>query len=242
MLCVIAVTASSCSSGGSESAKPQEKPLALSDIATDGWIDLTTDPLPKAPKNPNKTAANDYDRAAQILHQWAQATLGPPEETLAAVPKEVRVELEEIADAGPARNVSLGAQFGEGLAAKSVWGTGVWRETSAKPLHLEYQTRVLWELEDADGNVRLVGMVRTHALIDDGETRSIGHSWQEFGADDCALAIEEDIRPGGDIAEQNKDLRTFVDIANSLEVVPPDFSADDVVDEQFVERCRAGTV
>ncbi|NLC98607.1 MAG: hypothetical protein GX678_05995, partial [Actinomycetales bacterium] len=176
------------------------------------------------------------------LHQWAQATLGPPEETRAAVPKEVRVELEEIADAGPARNVSLGAQFGEGLAAKSVWGTGVWRETSAKPLHLEYQTRVLWELEDADGNVRLVGMVRTHALIDDGETLSIGQSWQEFGADDCALAIEEDIRPGGDIAEQNKDLRTFVDIANSLEVVPPDFSADDVVDEQFVERCRAGTV
>lgn len=240
VLCVLVASVSGCSSENSTPESTQEKPLTLSDLDMEGWTDLNADPFPKAPKNPNKTTAKDYDRAAQILHQWALATLGSPEKTLAAVPKEVRAELDSIADAAPARNVSLGAQFADGLAAKSVWGTGAWRETSAKPLHLEFQTRVLWELDGGDGNVRLVGLVRTHALIDDGKSLSIGQSWQEFGADDCALAIEEVIRPGGDVAEQNKDLRKFVDIANSPDVLPPNFSADDVVDDQFVERCRAG--
>lgn len=240
VFCVIVVTVSGCSSGDPEAKARHEQPLSLADLDMDGWVNLSTDSLPQAPRNPNKVPAAKQERAELILHRWASAALGDPEQTLDSAPKDVRHELELMADAGPARGVSLGTGFGEGLTVKSRWGTGVWKETSAAPLHLEYQTRVLWELEDADGQVRLVGMVRTHVLVNDGESISIGQSWQEFGADDCALVVEETIRPGGDVAEQNKDLRRFEEIANSAEVVSPDFSEDDVVDQEFANRCRAG--
>ena len=123
--------------------------------------------------------------------------------------------------------------------------TTAWKVSTAKDdggrayVLLELQTRAAYEVRVKDGPSRVIGVLRVHGLsayADTTDDFGVSGSWQEFGAGDCALALDDDT------AEALKDLRTFIEVGDGSKLVMPKLGVEEQVDEEYLKRCRDGSV
>ena len=107
---------------------------------------------------------------------------------------------------------------------------------------LQLQTRAAYEVRVGDdGPTRVVGVLRVHGLSAyPGTTDDFGVSggWQEFGAVDCALALDDDLVPDDDLTASEDDLRTFVRVGDGARLQMPSLGDEQQVDAEYLQRCR----
>lgn len=248
--------------GGDDDSLPAPDQITIDSLDLD-WPQAQGDTLdptapPEVPKGFDETR---YGRMVDALTTWASAT------TLDA---EVRSSDDPAAAVGADLPDAIGSQVSElgaqtvspRLAVANVFAddvtvlgepriTTAWRAETierdgAPALSLKLQTRTAYEVRiGEDGPKRVIGMLRVHELITrTGETGDIGvgFSWQEFGASDCTLALDDALRPDQETAPAREDLATFVEVGSGDTVEMPDLGDGETVDQEYLDRCRAGQV
>ena len=129
--------------------------------------------------------------------------------------------------------------------------TSAWKVTTEKDaanktfMRLELQTRAAYEVRLGDGGTRVIGVLRVHSLSAYNDTTDdfgVGGGWQEFGAGDCALALDDALVPDSDRDESLKDLKTFIRVGSGTKLEMPELPAQDKVDDEYLKRCRDGQV
>lgn len=230
--------------------------LGLDWPRADGTLDAG-DP----PAAPPGFDADTLARMASILTDWAGAAALDGEVWHSAKP------LDLIADALPAKvAATLRAQtkgvVSPRLAVANVFASTVtvgaplvttaWKVRTAKDaagtsfMVLELQTRTAYEVRlGAGGPTRVIGMLRVQGLsayVDTVDDFGVTGGWQEFGASDCALALDDDLVPDNDPEIAAKDLARFITVGDGAALMMPPLTSDQKVDEDYLKRCRDGSV
>lgn len=203
-----------------------------------------------------------YDQMVSDLKAWATAS---------TVDEEVwqsKTALEQVAAALPAKtDATFLAQAKEQpsprLAAANVFSdrvtvvgtplvTTAWQvkavdDDTEKPYYvLELQTRAAYEVRlGENGPSRVIGMLRVHALsafADTTDNFGVSFGWQEFGASDCSLALDDSLIPDADLEGAAEDLKKFIAVGSENAVVMPELDEDQKVDSNYLKRCREGSI
>jgi hypothetical protein len=128
----------------------------------------------------------------------------------------------------------------------SAWKITTDKDEAGKPyVLLELQTRAAYEVRLGDGSTRVIGVLRVHGLSayqDTTDDFGVGGGWQEFGAGDCALALDDALEPDSDRAQGLKDLKTFIRIGKGTKLEMPKLPVQEQVDSEYLKRCRDGQV
>lgn len=237
---IVTLAATCARPNGSD--QTQAGPLALGDLNTLGWTDFSqlqsVDLLP--PDVPEGVDEAEYDTVVRHLSAWAKGSLEANGVQGSQLDAEFVELLAELTDRGPSGLLIERTPFADGLQTSQVRGTAVWELVSESPLTLQLQTRVVWQLRNPAGAESLIAVVRTHGAAYQAGAWGLAGAWQEFGADDCALALDGVLRPGGEIASQTQDLRRFEAFAQTKELQGLEFADDEILDDAFLERCRTG--
>jgi hypothetical protein len=264
VVAVLAVTAG-CSGGSDGEAQARPTPArstapSMSLASVDVAWPRAGDELdaPKVPAAPGGFPAGLISRMAGVLTDWATET------TLDDDVRHSGSPVDEVADELPAEvDAALRAQTKDAVSPRlrianvladdvDVVGapavTTAWKvaadtdEAGRRFVLLQLQTRAAYEVRTgADGPVRVIGVLRVHGLSAyPGTTTDFGVSggWQEFGAGDCALALDDHLVPDTDIAKVRRDLATFVEVGDGDQLVMPALDDEEQVDVQYLKRCR----
>lgn len=269
VLAVVLLAGAGCTSGSDE---PEESaPAAATSSArvvtldsleldwprTDGSLE-TAEP-PAAPEGVEPEA---YDRMARDLVTWATAST--VDENLWRS-KEPLADIIDVLPAGTAAKLrtQAEAQTSPRLAVANVFSdrvtvvgqpqvTSAWKVTTVdedvdRPyVVLELQTRAAYEVRlGENGPSRVIGVLRVHALSAfDNTTDDFGVSgaWQEFGAGDCSLALDDSLIPDADLDGSAAEIKKFIAVGDKDEVVMPDLGKEEQVDSDYLQRCRQGSV
>jgi hypothetical protein len=197
-------------------------------------------------------------RMADTLTEWAQVS------TLDEIARDSVTPLDDIAEVLPAPVVAaLRDQTKDAVSprlavanvfADDVTVVGAPRVTTAWGLStqvdeagrqyvlLELQTRAAYEVRLAvDSPIRVIGVLRVHGLSaypDTTDDFGVSGGWQEFGAVDCALALDDDLTPDSDAKASKADLTTFVEVGDGDTLDMPSLDDEQQVDAQYLQRCR----
>lgn len=260
-----------CSGGSDEAASPPAatsdaptptravtlESLDLDWPQADGKLDAG-DPPPA----PDGLDSGVYDQMVKDLKAWATASTVDEEMWHSKAP------LDTIAGLLPSKtSETLRAQVKEQasprLAVANVFSdrvkvigspvvTTAWQVKSVdddteKPyIVLELQTRAAYEVRlGENGPSRVIGMLRVHALsafTDTTDDFGVSTGWQEFGAGDCSLALDDSLIPDADVEGSAADIKKFIAVGSKNAVVMPDLGDDEQVDSNYLKRCRQGAV
>lgn len=252
-----------CSSGSDEPAPaPADSTSApatvtLESIGVD-WPRTTTLDAAEPPAAPKGFDDRLVSRMAEVLTDWAQATTvdpdvwhaaAPARRVAAALPAEVASMLDEQTAGAVSPRLAVANVLGPDV---TVVGeprvTTAWKATTkadefgASYLQLELQTRAAYEVRVGDdGPTRVIGVLRVHGLTAYPATTDdfgVTTGWQEFGAGDCALALDDQLVPDDDLVTAKDDLATFVDVGDQDAVRMPALGSEEKVDAAYRQRCR----
>ncbi|MEV7398616.1 hypothetical protein [Aeromicrobium sp. NPDC092404] len=261
LVLAIAFACAACTSGSEEPSRTAPEELTFASLQLD-WPEAQgrLDP-PALPAAPEGFDAKLLERMAKTLTAWAQQTTVDPDgwgsndplsELRTILPKEAAGTLEEQVRPEVSPNLAVANVFGDDVTVVgSPMVTSAWRvATEEDPadetfVRLELQTRVAYEVRLGDGDTRVIGVLRVQGLTAYPDTTddygTVG-GWQEFGAGDCALAIDDALVPDSDPAQARKDLEAFIRIGNSSKVEMPELPVQEKVDDEYLQRCRDGQV
>lgn len=129
----------------------------------------------------------------------------------------------------------------------TAWQVKTVDDDTEKPYFvLELQTRAAYEVRlGENGPSRVIGMLRVHALsayADSTDNFGVSGGWQEFGAGDCTLALDDSLIPDADLDGAASDLKEFIAVGSKNAVVMPDLGEDERVDSNYLKRCRDGAI
>ena len=96
-----------------------------------------------------------------------------------------------------------------------------------------------------NGGTRVIGVLRVQGLSGYADTTDdfgVTGGWQEFGAGDCDLALDDAFVPDSDRDESLKDLKTFIRVGDSDTLEMPELPVQEKVDAEYLKRCRDGQV
>jgi hypothetical protein len=213
----------------------------------------------RPPAPPDGFDAALLDRMAGLLTDWAQVaaldedvrrSATPIDEVAGVLPEPAGAALRDQTEAAVSPALAVANVFAEDV---TVVGdprvTTAWRQSTEvddagrEYVLLELQTRTAYEVRRGDdGPTRVVGVLRVHGLSAyPGTTDDFGISggWQEFGATDCALALDDDLVPDADVGAAQIDLQTFVTVGDGPRVEMPSLGEEQQVDAEYLQRCRA---
>lgn len=260
---LVVLLVSGCSSGGDPSDQRSSgggSSITLASLDVD-WPTAAGGLEPgKRPATPQGYDDETLDEMASVLADWAQAasvdeavwhSAAPVEQVADAVPDRVAKALRDRVDQLVAPRLSAANVFGDDVEVvgsprvTTAWRVSTDEDESGTPyVLLELQTRTAYEVEADGGPTRVIGMLRVHGLTarqgKDGLGVSFG--WQEFGAGDCALALDDELVPDGDVDQAKQDLRTFVKVGNGSRLRMPPLPPQEQVDDDYLQRCRAGSI
>ncbi len=110
--------------------------------------------------------------------------------------------------------------------------TSAWKVTTEKDeanktfMRLELQTRAAYEVRLGQrrhpGHRRAAGAGPQRATRTRPTTSASSGGWQEFGAGDCDLALDDAFVPDSDRDESLKDLKTFIRVGDSDKLEMPE--------------------
>ncbi|MBC9226112.1 hypothetical protein GL325_07255 [Aeromicrobium sp. 636] len=232
-----------------DAPEPQPTPttsISFEDLGVADWPSPDEARFPEPPARPEWLAAEEYARMVAAVRTWAVQAVASPEQVGAGLPEELAAM---IADAGEddavAPALAQGNVLDPGLEVLATGLTGAWTlSDDGESMNLALQTRAAYEVRTPDGPVRVIGVLRTQGIIAGPDTPEWGTvmGWQEFGAADCAIALDGFLTAGGDADDLQSDLGTFAEIGNGDEAITPELPDDQLVDEDFKRRCEAGRV
>ncbi|AWB91277.1 hypothetical protein C3E78_03030 [Aeromicrobium chenweiae] len=251
-----------CTTGSDEDRGSDPAPQAALSLASLdlGWSRAQALDAGDPPPAPSGVDPATYDRMAASLVSWAEATTldktvwhsASPIDTVAdALPDRAAATLTKQAAAAVSPRLAVANVFADGVTVlgapqvTTAWQVSKAKDEAGKPyVVLELQTRAAYEVRmGADGPVRVIGMLRVHGLSaypDTTEDFGVSSGWQEFGAGDCTLALDDQLVPESDLDETRADLKAFQRVGDADEVEMPDLGDDEQVDEDYLRRCRAG--
>ncbi len=218
--------------------------ITLTDLGIGDWPAASA-PFPEAPARPEGVTKAEYDRMVTTVETWARQAATAPTTVGDGLPPAVAATIATVADEQAAPSLARGTVLDPALEVLGSRMTSAWKLSSADgSTNLSLQTRAAYEVRAPDGPVRVIGVLRTQGVIDSPDSDDWGTvmGWQEFGAADCATALDDFLTPGGDADDQESDLSVFVEIGNGTEAVTPAIDEDEVVNEEFLQRCRAGRI
>ncbi|MCW2769419.1 MAG: hypothetical protein JWR27_852 [Aeromicrobium sp.] len=268
VLVALLVVCSACSGnddktspgGGASAAKGGSITLASLDLdwpAAGSELDAG-----KRPGTPAGFDEDTLDEMASILTDWAQVAAvdgavwhgaAPIEQIADAVPAPVAKALRARVAKVVSPRLSVANVFGDDVTVvgspriTTAWDVSKQKDKDGKTYALlELQTRTAYEVRLDDGASRVIGMLRVQGLYayqgatDDDFGVSFG--WQEFGAGDCALALDDELVPDSDVADAKKDLAAFVKVGNGKKLDMPPLPPQEQVDDDYLNRCRNGSI
>jgi hypothetical protein len=265
LVLAVAALCAACTSGSDE---PSPRP----DAGTNGAVTLESLDLgwpkaqgklvvPRLPAAPEGFDEATLNRMATVLEKWARLSTVDDGMWHSGDPlSDIRTVLPE--DAAETYEQQIKGQVSPHLAFANVFRddvtvvgspmiTSAWRVSADKDpanerfMRLELQTRAAYEVRLGDSGTRVIGVLRVHSLSaynDTSDDFGVGGGWQEFGAGDCALALDDALVPDSDRAEALKDLKTFIRVGNGKKLEMPALPAQDQVDAEYLQRCRDGQV
>ena len=240
-----------CGFGATEPGAPPTstaKPsggVTFSDVKISRWPEVSQQQVPGPPAAPAGLDQREYDQMVAATRSWALSAVAVPPSLSDELPAAVKTTLEETAAEQTAPRLTLVNALDPDVSVKAARMTAAWQVSKDGPTYrVLLQTRAAYEVATEDLGVRVIGVLRTQGVTTEADAESWGVAlgWQEFGADDCAVALEDFLTPGGDARKQAADLQVFVDAGNSAAIVTPQMRADDRVNKQFLNRCESGGV
>lgn len=239
---------------------PKVEQIALSSLKVD-WPAVGDDLEPSAPPEvPEGFDQERYDEMVDTLTTWAEATTIDPEirrsdtpavDVAADLPDDVGAQIEKLTEGRTSPRLAVANVFADDVEVigdplvSTAWKADSVEQDGAPALNLQLQTRAAYQVRVGKGPERVVAVLRVHELVTrTGETGDlgVGYSWQEFGASDCVLAVEDALRPDDDATTARQDLDRFVDASKGDTLKMPKLAEDEVVDEEYLARCKAGAV
>ena len=214
---------------------------------------------------PTPAGFNDevLDRMASLLESWAALstvhdstwhTDDAVGRIADAMPGVIGTSLRALAENQVSPQLSVANVFADDV---TVIGTPMittaWKVSTEKDeegvrfVLLQLQTRAAYEVRVKDGPSRVIGVLRVHGLNADADASDasdafgVSGGWQEFGANDCALALDDNLLPDSDTAKALKDLGTFIKVGDGSKLVMPKLGVEEQVDEEYLKRCRDGS-
>lgn len=241
-------------SGGESDAQsaatpdPQPSPteqISLADLGIDDWPAVTRQQIPEPPSRPVGVDQREYDDMVAAIGAWALQAASRPDTVGEGLPPALADSLDEAFAAQTAPALARGSVLEPGLEVLDSRMTAAWDVTEVEDeTRVSLQTRTAYEVRAEGGPVRVIGVLRTQGLIAVPEAQGWGTilGWQEFGAADCAIALDGFLTPGGDTDDQQHDLTIFAEIGSAPEAVSPALQEEDNIDEDFKRACAAGRV
>ncbi|MET0768121.1 MAG: hypothetical protein ABWY50_10790 [Aeromicrobium sp.] len=224
--------------------------------AADGELDPG-----RRPATPAGFDDETLDEMASVLTDWAQVAAvdgavwhgaSPVEQIADAVPAPVAKALRARVAKIVSPRLSVANVFADDVTVvgsphvTTAWDVSKQKDKSGRTYALlELQTRTAYEVRLDDGPSRVIGMLRVQGLYAyEGATDDLGVSfgWQEFGAGDCSLALDDELVPDSDVADAKKDLATFVAVGNGAKLDMPPLPPQEQVDDDYLKRCRDGSI
>lgn len=262
---IAVLVVSGCSSGDGSDGTPSPTGTSSAGITLDSlgldWPVASGELDPgQRPATPKGFDDDTLDAMAADLTDWAQSaavdaavwhSAAPIEQVADAVPAPVAKALRARVAKLVAPRLSTANVFADDVEVvgsprvTTAWKVSTDQDESGAPyVLLELQTRTAYEVKDDDGPTRVIGMLRVHGLIARQGSDDLGVSfgWQEFGAGDCALALDDELVPDGDVDQARKDLKTFVEVGSSAKLRMPPLPPQEQVDDEYLQRCRAGSI
>lgn len=229
--------------------------VSFAALGIDGWSDVGTFAFPAAPAAPAGVSVDAWAKGVSTIEDWAkQAAFDPAKlptkfeplasKVFADLPSLARKDLTARLAERTAPRLGVANVFKTPVAVRKVKATALWRVTAIEEgvQVLELQTRTAYEVETGGGATTVLGMIRSQGLafrpgVEDAPGTTTG--WQEFGASDCALALNDALEPQPDNPKEVKDVRDFAKYGTAKEWANPPLDEDDVVDEDFLANCRS---
>lgn len=227
---------------------PQPTPteqISLVDLGIDDWPSATAEQFPEPPPRPDGVEAQEYDRMVSVIQTWALQAATEPEAVGEGLPEDLTDAIRDSVADQTSPALASGTVLDPGLDVVGTRMTSAWKlESPGDELQLSLQTRTAYEVTAPDGPIRVIGVLRTQGLVTtpDAEVWGTVMGWQEFGAADCAIALDDFLTPGGDADDQETDLTVFAEIGNGDEAISPALPEGEQVDEDFKRTCEAGRV
>lgn len=215
-----------------------------------------------APEAPDSFNADVYAQMVGDLKAWATTSTADEDVWHSKVPLDHVVEDLPMPTAETLRKQTAD-QASPRLAVANVFSSRVtvigsplvttaWQvktvddDTEQPYVVLELQTRAAYEVRlGENGPSRVVGVLRVHSLsafADTTDDFGVSGGWQEFGAGDCSLALDDSLIPDADVEGAADDLKKFIEVGSQNAVVMPDLGDDEQVDSNYLKRCREGAV
>lgn len=265
-LVAVVLACGACTSGSSDGeSRPSpgaspEPALSLASVGIE-WPPAGEELTPADPP-PVPVGFDDdvFARMTGILEDWAQLTTldedvryspEPIDQVAEALPEKVGGALREQTTAAVSPGLAVANVFADEVTVVGAPRvTTAWRvsteadDAGEQYIRLELQTRAAYEVRlGDDAPTRVVGVLRVHALSayrDTTDDFGVSGGWQEFGALDCALALDDDLIPENNLDTAALDLTTFVEVGTGKKLVMPPLAAEEKVDAEHLQRCRNG--
>jgi len=217
--------------------------------------------VPQLPAAPDGFEAGTLDRMAAVLEKWARLSTvdegmwhsdDPLSDIRAVLPKDAAETYEQQLKGQVSPHLAVANVFGDDVTVVgSPMITSAWKVSTDKDpaneafMSLELQTRGAYEVRLDNGDTHVIGVLRVHSLSaykDTVDDFGVGGGWQEFGAGDCDLALDDALVPDSDRDESLKDLKTFIRVGKGTKLEMPELPAQERVDAEYLKRCRDGQV
>lgn len=239
-----ATTASAGPSAGTSATSAVTTEITLTGLGIDDWPEPSAVAIPAPPARPESLGEEQYRQMTDAVRTWAIQAVTTPSTVGEGLPAGLPDLIASSAAGQTAPGLAKGNVLAPDLDLRGTRMTAAWDVTTTKQgVSVTLQTRAAYEVQAAGEPVRVVAVLRTQgAVAQPGASRwGIASGWQEFGASDCAAAIEDVLRPGGDADDQAEDLAVFVRVGEGSTAQTPELPSEQKVDEDFAERCRAGS-
>lgn len=223
---------------------PTER-MTLADLGLAGWPVADEPELPDAPTRPASIPAAEYDRMVEAVETWSVQAATDPDAVGEGLPKDLVEAIDDAVGAQTVPALARATVLDPDLDVNAARMTGAWRVAEEDgAVNLSLQTRTAYEVRAPGGQTRVIGVLRTQGVVAVPGTEQWGTimGWQEFGAADCAIVLDEFLTPGGDPDDQESDLTVFAEIGKGSEAVTPKLPENEYVDEDFAQACRSGRV
>ena len=264
MAVLLACTACTTSSDGDPvpaptTTSPAEDPsMSFAGVGID-WPEAAAD-LTAADPPPAPAGFDDalLGRMADTLTDWAQVSTldeaarvsaSPADDISAVLPDSVSAALRDQTKDAVSPRLAVANVFADDVTVvgaprvTTAWGLSTQVDDAGQQyVLLELQTRAAYEVRVGDNSpIRVIGVLRVHGLTaypDTTDDFGVSGGWQEFGAVDCALALDDDLTPDTDVQASEDDLTTFVKVGDGDTLDMPSLDNEQQVDAQYLQRCR----